>query len=118
MEYITLNNGVQMPMVGFGTWQIRGEAGERAILEALELGYRLLDTARMYENEETVGRAVRQSGVPRREIFLTTKLFSPSAGYRKAKRTSSARWKRCRPTTSTCCCCTNPMRPRRRCTKR
>ena len=85
MEYITLNNGVQMPMVGFGTWQIRGEAGERAILEALELGYRLLDTARMYENEETVGRAVRQSGVPRREIFLTTKLFSPSAGYRKAK---------------------------------
>lgn len=85
MEHITLNNGAPMPMVGLGTWQLRGQAGERAILDALELGYRLLDTARMYENEDIVGNAVKKSGLPRREVFITTKLFTPSAGYRKAK---------------------------------
>ena len=85
MEHITLNNGAPMPMVGLGTWQLRGQAGERAILDALELGYRLLDTARMYENEDIVGSAVKKSGLPRREGFITTKLFTPSAGYRKAK---------------------------------
>ena len=85
MEHITLNNGAPMPMVGLGTWQLRGQAGERAILDALELGYRLLDTARMYENEDIVGSAVKKSGLPRREVFITTKLFAPSAGYRKAK---------------------------------
>lgn len=85
MEHITLNNGAPMPMVGLGTWQLRGPAGERAILDALELGYRLLDTARMYENEDIVGSAVKKSGLPRREVFITTKLFTPSAGYRKAK---------------------------------
>lgn len=85
MEHITLNNGAPMPMVGLGTWQLRGQAGEQAILDALELGYRLLDTARMYENEDIVGSAVKKSGLPRREVFITTKLFTPSAGYRKAK---------------------------------
>lgn len=85
MEHITLNNGAPMPMVGLGTWQLRGQAGERAILDALELGYRLLDTARMYENEDIVGSAVKKSGLPRREVFITTKLFTPSAGYQKAK---------------------------------
>lgn len=85
MKHITLNNGAPMPMVGLGTWQLRGQAGERAILDALELGYRLLDTARMYENEDIVGSAVKKSGLPRREVFITTKLFTPSAGYRKAK---------------------------------
>lgn len=85
MEHITLNNGAPMPMVGLGTWQLRGQAGERAILDALELGYRLLDTARMYENENIVGSAVKKSGLPRREVFITTKLFTPSAGYQKAK---------------------------------
>lgn len=85
MKYITLNNGAPMPMVGLGTWQLRGQAGEQAILDALELGYRLLDTARMYENEDIVGSAVKKSGLPRREVFITTKLFTPSAGYRKAK---------------------------------
>ena len=85
MEHITLNNGAPMPMVGLGTWQLRGQAGERAILDALELGYRLLDTARMYENEDIVGSAVKKSGLPRREVFITTKLFTPSAGYRKTK---------------------------------
>lgn len=85
MEHITLNNGAPMPMVGLGTWQLRGQAGERAILDALELGYRLLDTARMYENEDIVGSAVKKSGLPRWEVFITTKLFTPSAGYQKAK---------------------------------
>lgn len=85
MEHITLNNGAPMPMVGLGTWQLRGQAGERVILDALELGYRLLDTARMYENEDIVGSAVKKSRLPRREVFITTKLFTPSAGYRKAK---------------------------------
>lgn len=85
METLTLNNGIQMPLVGFGTWDVRGETGKAAILTALELGYRLLDTAQMYDNEEIVGQAVRESGLPRQEIFITTKLYRPSASYQKAK---------------------------------
>lgn len=85
METAKLNNEVEMPMLGLGTWDIRGPAGERAILEALELGYRLIDTAQMYENEEIVGRAVRKSGLARREIFITSKLCRPSASYQGAK---------------------------------
>ena len=84
METLTLNNGVQMPLVGFGTWDVRGEAGKKAILTALALGYRLIDTAQMYDNEEIVGKAVRESGLPREEIFLTTKLYRRCASYRKA----------------------------------
>ena len=74
MEYLALAGGVQMPMLGYGTWQLRGDAGRRSIRQALEVGYRLLDTARMYENEEIVGQAVRESGLDREEVFLTTKL--------------------------------------------
>lgn len=85
MEYLTLNNGVQMPLVGFGTWDVRGEIGKQAILTALELGYRLIDTAQMYDNEEIVGRAVRESGLPKKEVFIPTKLYRPSASYPKAK---------------------------------
>lgn len=85
MEFITLNNGVSIPLVGFGTWDIRGQEGRRAVLEALELGYRLIDTAQMYENENIIGQAVRECGLPRKDIFLTTKLYRPSAGYQKAK---------------------------------
>ena len=86
MEYLALAGGVQMPMLGYGTWQLRGDAGRRSIRQALEVGYRLLDTARMYENEEIVGQAVRESGLDREEIFLTTKLCRTSAGYEKARR--------------------------------
>ena len=86
MEYLALNNGVRMPLVGFGTWTLRGETGKRCILDALETGYRLLDTPQMYENEGIVGAAVRESGLARHEIFLTTKLFEPSASYENAKR--------------------------------
>lgn len=66
-------------MVGFGTWEIRGESGKRAILDALDLGYRLLDTAQMYKNEDIVGQAMRESGLPRQELFIATKLYEPSA---------------------------------------
>ena len=90
MEYLTLNNGVRMPMLGYGTWDVRGAAGRRCIREALEVGYRLLDTARMYENEDIVGQAVRESGLPREDVFVTTKLYRPSAGYEKARRDSNA----------------------------
>ena len=85
MEYFTLNNGVKLPAVGFGTWDVRGEAGKNAILTALELGYRLIDTAQMYDNETIVGEAVRESGLARRDIFITTKLYRPSSSYQKAK---------------------------------
>lgn len=85
MDYLTLNNGIPMPVVGFGTWDVRGEKGKQCILDALELGYRLIDTAQMYDNEEIVGKAVRESGLPRQDVFLTTKLYRPSASYQKAK---------------------------------
>ncbi|HIT31493.1 MAG TPA: aldo/keto reductase [Candidatus Enterenecus stercoripullorum] len=85
MEFVRLNNGISMPLVGFGTWDVRGQAGQQAVLKALEAGYRLIDTAQMYNNEDIVGRAVRESGLPRREVFLTTKLYSPSTSYQKAR---------------------------------
>lgn len=85
MEYFVLKNGVEMPALGYGTWTLRGEEGRKCIRQALEVGYRLLDTARMYENEDIVGQAVRDSGLPREELFLTTKLWQPSSSYRKAK---------------------------------
>ena len=85
MEYFTLWNGIRMPALGFGTWTLRGQEGREAIRTALEVGYRLLDTARMYENEEAVGQAVKDSGLPRQEIFLTTKLWQPSNSYQKAR---------------------------------
>lgn len=62
MEYLNLNNGVRLPAVGFGTWDVRGEKGKQCILDALELGYRLIDTARMYDNEEIVGKAALPNG--------------------------------------------------------
>ena len=86
MEYCTLNNGLSMPMLGYGTWDVRGKEGKRALLEAIDCGYRLIDTAQMYENEEIVGQAVRESGLPRGDFFLTTKLYRPSQSYEKAKR--------------------------------
>ena len=84
MNDMTLNNNVRMPMIGFGTWDIRGEAGKQSILTALDLGYRLIDTAQMYENEYIVGCAVKESGIPREELFLTTKIYRPRTTYQKA----------------------------------
>ncbi|KQS91940.1 aldo/keto reductase [Chryseobacterium sp. Leaf394] len=87
MKNITLNNGVQMPVLGFGVYQISDALEcEKAVLEAIEAGYRLIDTASAYGNEEAVGSAIRKSGVPREELFITTKLWISDAGYEKAKK--------------------------------
>lgn len=85
MNELTLNNHVRMPVIGYGTWDVRGEAGKRSILTALDLGYRLIDTAQMYENEQIVGCAVKESDIPREELFLTTKIYRPRTTYQKAK---------------------------------
>ncbi|WP_212377300.1 aldo/keto reductase [Acetobacter persici] len=83
---VTLNNGVEMPLLGFGVYQMTNAAEcEAAVLEALHVGYRLIDTAAAYENEEAVGRAIAASGIPRNEIFITTKLWVQDAGYETAK---------------------------------
>jgi diketogulonate reductase-like aldo/keto reductase len=79
---VKLNNGVEMPILGLGTWQMHGRSVERSILYALEIGYRLIDTAASYKNEKDVGRAIRKSGIPRDEIFITTKLWNADHGYK------------------------------------
>ncbi|NQX44342.1 aldo/keto reductase [Paenibacillus tritici] len=86
MQTVTLNNGVTMPILGFGVYQISdsGEC-ENAVYEAITAGYRLIDTAAGYLNEEAVGRAIKRSGVPREELFITTKLWIQDAGYESAK---------------------------------
>lgn len=81
MQTIKLNNGVEMPMLGFGVFQIPVEQTEQAVLTALEKGYRLIDTAAAYFNEEAVGRAIKRSGIPREQIFITTKLWIKRNGY-------------------------------------
>ena len=85
MEFVTLNNGVGMPKLGFGTYQILKEETEQAVIDALEVGYRLIDTAQSYGNEEEVGNAVKASGVPRDEIFITTKVWLENYGYEKCR---------------------------------
>ena len=83
---VTLNNGAKMPLLGFGVFQIRDDDEcERSVLDALHTGYRLIDTAASYLNEEAVGRAIRRGGVPREELFVTTKLWVQDAGYERAK---------------------------------
>lgn len=78
---ITLNNGVEMPLLGFGVFQVPdAEECEHSVSEALQIGYRLIDTAAAYGNEEAVGRAIKRSGVPRQELFITTKLWIQDAG--------------------------------------
>ena len=87
MEYVTLNNGVKMPMEGFGVFQVPEAAVcEQAVSDALAVGYRLIDTAAAYFNEEAVGTAIQKSGIAREELFLTTKLWIKDAGYESAKR--------------------------------
>ena len=77
---VTLNNGVEMPILGFGVYQIPPEDTEQIVTTALEVGYRLIDTAASYGNEEAVGRAIRSSGIPRDELFVTTKLWIQNPG--------------------------------------
>ncbi len=85
MEYVTLNNGVKMPVLGYGVYQTPPEETERCVREAIEVGYRSIDTAQAYGNEEGVGKAMAGSGLPREEFFLTTKVWISNAGYEKAK---------------------------------
>lgn len=85
MEYVTLNNGVKMPKLGYGVYQTPSEETERCVLDAIKIGYRSIDTAQAYGNEEGVGNGMKKSGLPREEFFVTTKVWISNAGYEKAK---------------------------------
>jgi 2,5-diketo-D-gluconate reductase A len=87
---VTLNNGVVMPQLGFGVWQVEDDVAERAVTTALEVGYRSIDTAKLYHNEEGVGRAVRASSVARDQLFITTKLWNNEHAYDAALRAFDA----------------------------
>ena len=87
MDYIQLNNGVKMPILGFGVYQITDlEECEKAVSEAIDVGYRLIDTAQAYSNETAVGNAIKKSGIPRKEFFITTKVWISNSGYGNAKK--------------------------------
>ncbi len=85
METIKLNNGVEMPILGYGVYQVTPEECERCVTDALNVGYRSIDTAQAYYNEEGVGNAVKKSGIAREDIFITTKVWISNAGYERAK---------------------------------
>lgn len=85
MTKITLNNGVEMPILGYGVYQVTPEECERCVLDAIHVGYRSIDTAQAYQNEEGVGNAILKSGVSRNELFITTKVWISNAGEEKAK---------------------------------
>ena len=84
-KFIKLWNGVEMPILGYGVFQVSPEECERCVADALEVGYRMIDTAQVYQNEEGVGNAVKKSGIPREEIFLVSKIWMTDYGYLKAK---------------------------------
>lgn len=86
MEYITLSNGIKMPVLGYGVYQVTKDECERCVLDALKAGYRSIDTAQSYFNEEEVGSAIKKSGVPREEIFLTSKVWIENYGYDACKK--------------------------------
>ncbi|EKA81527.1 aldo/keto reductase [Bacteroides fragilis] len=85
MEYVKLNNGIEMPILGYGVYQVTPEECERCVSDAISVGYRLIDTAQAYGNEEGVGNAIRKSNIPRKDLFITTKVWISNAGYEKAK---------------------------------
>lgn len=87
IKTVTLNNGVEMPILGFGVFQVKDPAEcERSVADAISVGYRLIDTAASYGNEEAVGKAIKKSGVPREELFITTKLWIQAQGYKGTKK--------------------------------
>ena len=86
MEYATLNNGVKMPILGYGVYQVTKDECERCVLDALKAGYRSIDTAQSYFNEEEVGSAIKKSGIPREDIFLTSKVWIEHYGYENCKK--------------------------------
>lgn len=81
MNIVTLNNGVKMPQLGFGVWQVKNEKVTSAVAKALEVGYTSIDTAMIYRNEEGVGKAIKDSGIPRENLFITTKVWNSDQGY-------------------------------------
>ncbi len=85
MEYIKLNNGLSMPLLGYGVYKVPPSQTKECVLQALQVGYRLLDTAQFYHNEAEVGQAIKESAIPRQDIFLTTKIWYSQAGYEKAQ---------------------------------
>lgn len=89
MEYMTLNNGVKIPKLGFGVFQISKENCENCVLDAIKVGYRHIDTAQSYFNEEEVGNAISKCGLPRKELFITTKVWIDNYGYEKTKKSVS-----------------------------
>ncbi len=86
MEYIKLNNNVEIPKLGYGVYQVSKEECERCVLDAIEAGYRLIDTAQSYFNEEEVGNAIEKTTVPREELFITTKVWIDNYGYENCKK--------------------------------
>lgn len=86
MEYVKLSNGIEMPVLGYGVYQVTPEECERCVLDALSVGYRSIDTAQAYFNEQNVGDAIRKSGIARRDLFITTKIWISNAGEEKAAR--------------------------------
>ena len=98
MEYVTLNNGVEMPILGYGVYQVTPEECERCVLDAISVGYRSIDTAQTYANEEGVGSAIVKCGVPRQELFITTKVWVSNAGYEAAKASIDESLKKLRTT--------------------
>lgn len=85
MEYVKLNNGLSMPLLGYGVYKVPPAQTKECVLQALQIGYRSLDTAQFYGNEAEVGQAIKESALPRQDIFLTTKIWYSDAGYEKAK---------------------------------
>ena len=83
MNFVTLNNGIKMPQLGFGVWKVDNEVVTSAVAKALEVGYRSIDTAMIYRNEEGVGKAIKESGIPREDLFITTKVWNSDQGYDK-----------------------------------
>ena len=96
MEYVTLNNGVKMPILGYGVYQTPPADTESCVSSAIKLGYRSIDTAQAYGNEEGVGNAIAGCGLPREELFITTKIWITNAGYEKAKASIDASLKKLR----------------------
>ena len=81
MDFITLNNGIKMPQLGFGVWQVEDDQATAAVAKALETGYTSIDTAMIYQNEKGVGKALEETSVPRENLFITTKVWNSDQGY-------------------------------------
>ena len=91
MEYVTLNNGVEMPILGFGVYQIPKEETKKCVLDAIKVGFRAIDTAQSYFNEAEVGEAIAECGIPREELFITTKVWIDNYDYENCKKSEIGR---------------------------